>query len=105
MMRLDFNKERANTQAHIVATLYNARSHTSRSNHPDLCRVLQGSVDELMLCHGDPGTKQNKFADMVCSLQKSWQSGKCKEKADRKRVLNCSVRWTNSNESHFNADI
>lgn len=45
------------------------------------------------------------FADMICSLQKSRQSGKCKEKADRKRVLSCSVRWTNSNERHFNADI
>lgn len=41
---------------------------------------------------------------MICSLQKNWQSGKCKEKANRKRVLNCSVRWTNLNKRYFNAD-
>lgn len=48
VLRLDFSKERANKQAHIVSILYNSRSHTSRSNPPDLCRVLQGSVAELM---------------------------------------------------------
>lgn len=51
MLRIDFNKERAYEQAHVVA-IYNAESHTSRSNHPYFCRVLQGSVAELILCHG-----------------------------------------------------
>lgn len=45
------------------------------------------------------------LAFVICSLQKSWQSGKCKEKADRKRVWNCSARWTNLNKRHLNADI
>lgn len=43
-LRLDFNKEGVYKQACIVAILHNSRLHTSRSNHPDFCRVLQGSV-------------------------------------------------------------
>lgn len=43
------------------------------------------------------------LADLIFSLQKNWQSGK--EKEDKKRDLKCSVRWTNSNERHFNADL